>query len=125
MKDPYENMTPDERRLAAQASADAFEKDRVPLMIVGALVVLTTVLVFASKATGIGQQHIRERDVVASVEMRVVDAPEGVIEFIDPDTNDLIWSVAPGEYGFVRTAVRALAFRREIVGADAFSPIVL
>ncbi|MBI1391961.1 MAG: photosynthetic complex assembly protein PuhC [Alphaproteobacteria bacterium] len=99
--------------------------DRAPLIALGALVVITTATVFVARFSGAGLQTRTPQEVVETLTLKVADGDSGSVRIIDAESGALIWTYSPGEAGFARTALRSLAFRREIEGLGPEQPIRL
>jgi len=80
------------------------------------LAVTMVLLAAVSSWTGLGRVAVEPEPAVETMSIRFADEADGGIGVYDPSTNDLIHVYAPEAGGFVRTALRALAFDRRKLG---------
>jgi putative photosynthetic complex assembly protein len=94
---------------------------KAPLYAAGALIVVTLLLVFGVRLTGIGELRTPREAVVAERSLHFADQPDGGIVVHDAVDGRLVARVAPGEQGFLRGALRGLARerKRERIGREA------
>ncbi|MFN9737438.1 MAG: photosynthetic complex assembly protein PuhC [Pseudomonadota bacterium] len=93
---------------------------KVPLYAAGALVLITVLLVFGVRLTGVGELRTPRAPVVAERLLHFADKPEGGVQVHDARDGQLVARVAPGEEGFLRGALRGLARerKRERIGPE-------
>lgn len=82
------------------------------LYMIGGLILVVLALVGLSQLTGIGQQKDAAFDTVNTRMLRFDDTPDGGIAVYDHATDALLFTYTDGDDGFVRTALRAMAFDR-------------
>lgn len=87
-----------------------------PFIFAGLMVLLAAI----ASWTGIGKMTVEPEAAAESMAIRFADEPGGGIGAYDPATNAMIHLYPPETGGFVRTALRALAFdrRRRGVGPE-------
>ncbi|MBK1696337.1 photosynthetic complex assembly protein PuhC [Rhodovibrio salinarum] len=95
--------------------------------IIGAGLILAITMAFAAygSITGLNLPGEPDSEPRTSVPIRVDDRPDGSVAVYDADTNELIDTVAPGENGFIRGAMRALARQRQMQNIGAKPPFKL
>lgn len=93
---------------------------KAPLYAAAALVVATVLMVFGVRITGVGELRTPQAPVVVERQLLFSDQPDGGIAVHDALDGRLVASIAPGEHGFLRGALRGLARdrKRERIGAD-------
>ncbi len=98
---------------------------RALLVGAGALVVASLVGVGFARVTDIGVQRAPELRVVDKVTVVFRDEADGGVGVYDPESNEAVHIFGPGEGGFVRTAMRAVAHTRKVSGAGPEAPFEL
>ncbi|MEL6212250.1 MAG: photosynthetic complex assembly protein PuhC [Pseudomonadota bacterium] len=92
------------------------------LLAAGALIVASVVGVGFARLTDIGVQHTPEAQIVESITVTFKDEADGGVGVYDYADKSAIYIFEPGTGGFVRTAMRALAYKRKIAGAGPEAP---
>ena len=94
---------------------------KAPLYAAGALIVVTLLLVFGVRLTGVGELKTPREAIVAERSLHFADEANGGIVVHDAADGRLVARVAPGEQGFLRGALRGLARerKRERIGPEA------
>jgi putative photosynthetic complex assembly protein len=95
--------------------------------ILGAGLVLAITMAFAAygSITGLNLPGTPDSEPQTSVEIRVNDRPDGSVAVYDAATEELVMTVAPGENGFIRGAMRALARQRQMQDIGSRPPFEL
>lgn len=99
--------------------------EKYPLYAVAALIAITILTVFASRFAEVGHQTLINQEIIDTMTLHFSDGEEGAIIVKDATTGAETFRYEPGEGGFARTALRAMAFRREIEGEGAREPMLL
>ncbi len=110
---------------SAQGPRPPIIDEKYPMMVIAGLVVFATVMVFLVRYGDIGRQTPISQEVVETLTLRFSDGDDGAIVVRDAATGEETFRYAPGEGGFARTALRAMAFRREIEGQGSREPMML
>lgn len=104
----------------------AHEQVPLPFLIAaGALVLVTLLLIGASRLTGFGYAPLPEAQIAAERELRFEDRPDGAIAVYTAQDNQLVATVEPGSNGFLRGTMRALVRERRQKGIGAEAPFRL
>lgn len=99
------------------------EKIPTPLLIgAAALMGLSVLGAVMARTTGIGAQQDTTAPVTERVSVRFIDAADGGVLALHQDTGVKIASFSPGHGGFVRSALRAVAFKRKVLGLGDTAP---
>lgn len=101
---------------------------RTPLpLLVAAGCMIASVVVFTavSKQTGFGAVRAAPATSEDVLRLRFADEADGGVGVYDPATGEQLFVYAPDRDGFVRTALRAMAFDRRKAGVDAMPPFEL
>ena len=95
--------------------------------LIGAGLVLAITMAFAAygSITGLNLPGKPDSEPRTSVEIRVQDRSDGYVAVYDAATGELVETVAPGENGFIRGAMRALARQRQMQNIGAQPPFKL
>jgi putative photosynthetic complex assembly protein len=95
--------------------------------IIGAGLVLAITMAFAAygSITGLNLPGKPDSEPTTSVEIRVEDRSDGSVAVYNANSGALIETVAPGENGFIRGAMRALARQRQMQDIGARPPFKL
>ena len=105
---------------------DQISVPRVPLASAMVLLVGTLVAVGATRLAGQVPDSASRAEVVAERVLRFEDRPDGRVVAIEPGAPATEWVVArPGEGGFLRGTLRALARERRAMGLGAEQPLRL
>ena len=97
---------------------------RLPVLAITALLLLALGAVAASRLSGIGMSAAAPTARLEVREYRFEDRPDGSIAILDA-TGQLAETVAPGENGFLRGAMRGLARERKRSGHGPEQPFQL
>ena len=95
--------------------------------LIGAAALISFALVAAAigKATDFGAVRATYSAPVSSVALQFQDRPDGGISVITPETGSVVGVIAAGTDGFVRTALRSLAFDRQRRGVGSAPPFAI
>ncbi|MEM8772451.1 MAG: photosynthetic complex assembly protein PuhC [Pseudomonadota bacterium] len=96
------------------------EPDRIPpplLFGVGALVAASLVIVAIARIGNIGVQQTPEAQIIESAMLLFKDEPDGGVGVYAHEDGAQVHTFPPETGGFVRTAMRAVAYKRKIAGA--------
>jgi putative photosynthetic complex assembly protein len=91
----------------------------------GALIAAAFVMLFtiagaaAVRITGQGGTHMTLPAMVESRDLRFEDGKDGAVLVFDAGNQDLIASLEPGTYGFVRVVMRGMARERKVAAINA------
>lgn len=85
----------------------------------GALIVASLVLALIARVTDVGAVRLVHPPEVQSIDLRFEDRVGGKIAVVDASTGDLLKLIKPGQDGFVRVAIRSLAFERRARGTTS------
>lgn len=86
---------------------------RGALIAAAALVAFSIAAAGVGRLTGVGAVRADRTAPEQATALRFEDRADGSIAVIEPDAGRLVGSIAPGQDGFVRTALRSLAFDRQ------------
>jgi putative photosynthetic complex assembly protein len=95
---------------------DSLEDRRFPrgaLLAVAALLAVTLVLAGASRLGIVGSQPLTVGTPVETRELRFADRADGGIDVTEASTNQLVFVVAAGTNGFLRSVLRGFARERK------------
>ncbi|MEL6725309.1 MAG: photosynthetic complex assembly protein PuhC [Pseudomonadota bacterium] len=95
------------------------------LFVIGLFLAIVLVFVGFSSVTGIGVAHLDNEPHVDRIEVRFADEWDGGVGVYDPKTGEAIHIFGPGQGGFVRVALRALAAERRLAGVGKMPPFEL
>lgn len=87
------------------------------LIAAAALVLVSMVLALFARLTDIGAVRAAQPPVRQSIELRFEDRAGGALAVVDAQSDRLLKIIEPGKDGFVRVAIRGLAFDRKARGA--------
>lgn len=87
------------------------------LLAAGALVGVSMAMALVARMTDIGAAREAPPSIAHSVELRFEDRASGALAVLDAHSDRLLKIIEPGHDGFVRVAIRALAFDRKARGA--------
>lgn len=95
--------------------------------LIGAAALISFAILAAAvgRLTGIGAVRAGYSVPVHAVALRFEDRPGGGISVIAPETGSVVEVIEPGTDGFVRTALRSLAFDRQRRGIGSGPPFVI
>ncbi|MEL7480499.1 MAG: photosynthetic complex assembly protein PuhC [Pseudomonadota bacterium] len=97
-----------------------------PLLIaVGCVLALSVAIAALASSTGAGVLKPRVEDVAASASLVFVDEPDGAVSVHAADTGETVHVFSADSGGFVRTAMRAIAFERRRRGIGSAPPVTL
>ena len=106
----------------SESTAHTSSVPRLPLMVLGGLVIASLIAVSLVRVTGIGVVHEPDAAAVEVREFRFEDRPDGSIVVFDAAGGQLVETVAPGTNGFLRGTMRGLARERMRQGVSAQLP---
>ena len=99
---------------------------RGPLMACGAAVCLALLSASFTSITGVGQHKLVLPTAVEQRDLIFADRADGAIVITEPgNVGEPVRVVQPGTDGFIRVAVRGLAFERERHGVGSAAPFRL
>ncbi|MEM9335896.1 MAG: photosynthetic complex putative assembly protein PuhB, partial [Pseudomonadota bacterium] len=119
---------PEAVRAAASETEPAREKggligpmrnQKLPMVAAAGLVGLAVVATLVIVLSGNAPQTYANAEVVASVDLRFVHRDDRSIDVVDADTGSLLESIAPGESGFLRSAVGVFERSRSYIDPDS------
>jgi putative photosynthetic complex assembly protein len=99
--------------------SESVDRPQIPrgvLLGAGAMIVVSLLLAFATRVSGIGVTRLASVDAVATRMLRFEDRADGAVAVWDAQRNDVIEVLAPGTNGFVRGVMRGLARDRKLLG---------
>ncbi len=88
------------------------------LLAAAALVGVSMAMALVARVTDIGAARVAQPTISQSVELRFEDLARGALAVVDARSDRLLKIIEPGHDGFVRVAIRALAFDRKARGAS-------
>lgn len=96
-------------------------------VLLGATVLIAFSLIAASVArlTDVGTLHMPAARAVQTLSLRFEDRDDGGIDVRDATSANVIYTVAPGTNGFIRSTLRGLARERRRSGLDGATPFRL
>jgi putative photosynthetic complex assembly protein len=101
-------------------------KTPLPLLLgAAAMIVGVTLFVAMSQITGMGKAELAAEAAVETIYVRFNDEPDGGVGAYHSETRVQLIKYGPGEGGFVRTALRSLAFDRHKAGIGSEPPFEL
>ncbi len=89
------------------------------------MIVSTFVMATVARRTDIGATRIVEPQAIRTIDLTFADLPDGSIRVADVSGAKPPVILQPGEDGFVRVALRALALERRVHGASPEIPFRL
>lgn len=98
---------------------------RLPLMALGAMVLMVVLAVAMVRITGKGAVHVPDAPPAAMRELLFEDRPDGSIVVLDARDRRLVETVAPESNGFLRGTMRGLARERKRQGIGPELPFQL
>jgi putative photosynthetic complex assembly protein len=87
------------------------------LVAAAALIGVSMAMALLARVTDIGAVRVSAPTVSHSIELRFEDRAGGTLAVVDAKSGRLLKLIEPGRDGFVRVAIRALAFDRKARGA--------
>ena len=99
--------------------------ERLPLLALLGLVILSVAAIFISQTTESGLQVRTVPDWLETRSVVFTDGDDGQVIAIDADTEETVMTFSSGEGGFARTALRALAYSRRLEGVGARVPFIV
>jgi putative photosynthetic complex assembly protein len=97
----------------------------LPLAAASALVVISLIVVGASRIAGVDRPTADATPVVSAVELFFEDRDDGAVVVIDASDLEVLEVIEPGADNFIRGTLRSLARARRAVDAANESPVVL
>lgn len=107
---------------------DAFEGRPVPkgaLIAISSIVILTVLGVGIARLTGYKFEQAPILPEVEARDIRFIEQPDGSMQVRDAASDELIYTLPPGQEGFVRGVLRAMAFERKKYRASLSEPFHL
>jgi putative photosynthetic complex assembly protein len=98
---------------------------RLPLMALGAMVLMVVLAVALVRITGKGAVHVPDAPAASVRELLFEDRPNGSIVVLDARDRRLVETVAPESNGFLRGTMRGLARERKRQGIGPELPFQL
>lgn len=99
--------------------------ERVPLLALLALVIISASTIFLGRITDQGLQ-VRTSPTMAETRMVLfLDDEGGIVSVLDAETRSPIAAYNSGEGAFARTALRALAYTRRLHGIGSDAPFLI
>ena len=89
------------------------------------LVAFSLVAAAAARLSDVGTLHMPAVRSVQTLSLRFEDRDDGGIDVRDATTASVIYTVAPGTNGFIRSTLRGLARERRRSGLDGETPFLL
>lgn len=96
-----------------------------PPLLVGLLALGVVAAVATARLAGVDPRQAIDAPAVATRSLVFTDGADGSIAVVDARTGLLVHTVAPGEQGFIRGAMRGLARERKLRGLGAELPFEL
>jgi putative photosynthetic complex assembly protein len=97
----------------------------LPLAAASALVMISLIVVGASRIAGVDRPTADATPVVSAVELFFEDRDDGAVVVIDASDLEVLEVIEPGADNFIRGTLRSLARARRAVDAANESPVVL
>jgi putative photosynthetic complex assembly protein len=91
----------------------------------GALIAFAFSITLFSRTSDIGALHMPKAQAYQVLHLDFVDGDDGSVAILDASDGALIYTVAPGTNGFVRSAVRGFAHERRRDGIGPAQPFTL
>lgn len=96
-----------------------------PALLIGLLAVGVVAGVAVARLAGVDPRQAADAPAVTTRSLVFSDRADGSIAVVDSRTGALVHTVAPGEQGFIRGAMRGLARERKLRGLGADLPFEL
>lgn len=89
------------------------------------LISVTIALALIARVSDVGATRLSQPAAKRMVQLAFVDLDDGSIAVRDARSSRLLLTVKPGENGFVRVAMRSVAFERRAAGISPELPVAL
>ena len=112
-------------QLSIEKPSNGGNLPRAVLLGAAALVAFSLIASVVAHFTDVGTLHMPALKSVLTLSLRFEDRDDGGIDARDATSADVIYTVAPGTNGFIRSTLRGLARERHRSGLDASTPFLL
>ncbi len=90
-----------------------------------ALIVFSLIASGVARVSDVGTLHMPALQPVQTLSLRFVDRDDGGIDVREAASANVVYTVAPGTNGFIRSTLRGLARERRRSGLDGETPFLL